>query len=57
MLLSVTCRIKIGETSAGEGPSKINKSKTEDATPGRGVGAWLVFFSSAFHMCVGDESG
>ena len=57
MLLSIIYRIKIGETSAGEGPSKIDESKTEDAAPGRGVGAWLVFFFSAFHMYVGDESG
>ena len=57
MLLSIIYRIRIGETSAGEELSKTDESKTEGAAPGKGVGAWLVFFSFAFHIYVGDESG
>ena len=57
MLLSIIYRIKIGETSAREELNKTDKSKSGDAISGKGVGAWSVFFSFAFHIYVGDESG
>ena len=43
MLLSITYRIKIGESSAKEELNKTDKSKSGDAISRKGVGARLVF--------------